>query len=84
MNEPRIKMDDEPDIITDEDVTRHTGGELAEWQELYYYLFGTIRNEIRTGADAKTRLDHIWDTLKESRERHLKLERKYIFEAGTD
>lgn len=41
--------------------------ERTAWMELYYSLFGLVRNEIRTGADALTRINLIERTLEAHR-----------------
>jgi len=56
--------------------------ELDEWKEMYYSLFGIIRNECRAGGTAKQRLDNIFKKVEQSRKKHMELERKY--EADTD
>jgi len=50
--------------------------ERRAWMELYYSLFGLVRNEIRTGADALTRINLIERTLEAHQVLHKALEKK--------
>jgi len=45
-----------------------------EWRELYYSLWGMIRNEIRTGHSDKERIDEIEKVLADHLKRHRRLE----------